>query len=80
MRPLLVGGRHPSVEISLQFLQRTIDLLPEGPPIEFIQHRLVESFPDPVGLRMPRRGPGVINVLHRRVQLGSFADSAKTVR
>lgn len=67
MRALLVVFFHPDIEIDLQLLLRPIDLLPERDAIELVQHRLVEPLADPVGLGMPRLGPGVINVLHGQI-------------
>ena len=37
--------------------------------MELIEHRLVETFADPVGLRAPGLGLGVLDVLHGQVQL-----------
>jgi hypothetical protein len=66
--PLLVVLLQPVIQVGLQLVQGPIDLLPERHPIQFVQHRLVEPFTDPVGLGMPGLRAGVIDVLHREVQ------------
>lgn len=70
---------HPGIEIRLQLLQRSIDLFPERHAIELVQHRLVEALADPVRLRMPRLGPGVINVLHGQIEFVLMALRGPTV-
>lgn len=64
MRPVLVVLLQPVIQVGLQLVQCPIDLLPERHPVEFVQHRLVEPFTDPVGLGMPRLGARVVDVLH----------------
>lgn len=68
MGALLVIFRDPSIEIGLQLLHRPIDLFPEGYAIELAQHGLMEALANPVGLRMPRLGLGVVNVLNDQVE------------
>ena len=67
MRSLLVVLPQPGVQVSLQLLQRAIDLLPEGHAIQLVQHGLVEPFADPVRLGMPGLRAGMINVLGREI-------------
>ena len=68
MRPLLVRLLQPRIQVGLEVRQRPIDLLAERHAVEFVQHRLVEPFTDPVGLGMPRLGARVLDVLHRQVE------------
>jgi len=42
---------------------------PEGDPVKLVEHGLVEALDDGVGLRALGLGAGVIDVLHRQVQL-----------
>ena len=79
MGPPVVIVRHPPVEIGLELLQRPIDLLPKRHAIELIQHSLVEPLADPVRLRMPGLGPGMINVLHGEIQFVLMALVGPTV-
>ena len=69
MRSLLVVFDQPSVEVDLQLVQAFVDLLAEGDLIELFEDRLVEAFTDTVGLRTPRFGSRMINVLNCQVQL-----------
>ena len=41
----------PSVEVGLQLLDRSVELLAKGNPIELIESRLVEALDDAIGLR-----------------------------
>ena len=68
MGPLLIVFFEPGIEIGLQLLQRSIDLLPKRDAIEFIQHGLVEPLTDSIRLRMTRLGPRMIDVLHGEIQ------------
>ena len=51
MWPLLIVLADPQIEISLQFVDRTIHLFPERDTVELVEHRSVEAFADAVGLR-----------------------------
>ncbi|ULA58269.1 MAG: hypothetical protein LZF60_50001 [Nitrospira sp.] len=55
-----------------------LDLLPKRYAATLVQHRLVETLTDPVGLGMPDLGAHVIDVLDRDVQfvLMAFPDPA----
>jgi hypothetical protein len=68
MGPLLVVLLQPTIQVSLQFLQCPIDLLPERDTIEFMEHSLMEPFADPVGLRMPGLRSRVIDILDRQIE------------
>src|SRR5262249_54501149 len=59
----------PRIEIGLQFGKRAIELLAEGNAVELVQQRLVEPLTNAVGLRAPRLGARVIDVLDRKVEL-----------
>jgi hypothetical protein len=69
MCSILVVVANPVIQISLQFLQRGVQLVPEGHPVKLIQNRFVEALVDAVCLRVKRLGFGVINVVERQVQL-----------
>ena len=69
MGSCLVVLCHPSVEIGLQLIDRHIDPLAEGNAIELIEHCFVEALANAVGLRAPRFGPGMVDILDRQVQL-----------
>lgn len=71
MRPPFVVLLHPRIQVGLEFLQRSIDLLSERHAVQLVQHRFVEPFTDPVGLRMPRLGARVIDVFHGEVQFAT---------
>lgn len=58
----------PGIEIELQLLQRSIDLLAERDPVELIQHRLVKPLADPIGLGMPGLGACVMDILDRQIE------------
>jgi len=51
MRSRIIEFGKPSVEVGLQRLDRSVELLSEGDPIELIEGRLVETLDDAVGLR-----------------------------
>ena len=59
---------HPGAEVGLQVVNGLIDLLAEGDAIELVEHCLVESLDDAVGLRALCLGPGVIDVLDGQVE------------
>ena len=68
MRPVLVVGSDPVVEIGLQLGDRAIDFLPESDAVELVQYGLVEPLDDAVGLRVLGLGARVIDVLDRKVE------------
>jgi hypothetical protein len=59
----------PSVEIGLEFDDRTVDLLSEGHAVELVQHGLMEALDDAVGLRTFGLGTRMVNVLDRQIKL-----------
>src|SRR6202035_2244531 len=50
MGPPLVIVDEPSIEVILQLVDRPIDLLAEGDPVELVQHSAMEALADAVGL------------------------------
>src|SRR5436190_610607 len=58
----------PRVEIALQFGNRSIDFLAEDDTVELVQHRLVESLNNAIGLRALGLGAGMIDVLERQIE------------
>lgn len=79
MGTLLVVLLYPRIQVGLEFLQRSIDLLPKRYAVELVQHRFVEPFTDPVGLGMLRLGARVIDVFHGEVQFVLMALRGPTV-
>ena len=69
MRSDLVGVDQPGIEIGLQLVQRAIDLLAEGDPIELVQDGAVKALADAVGLRALGLGAAVVDVLDREIEL-----------
>src|SRR4029077_3568825 len=54
----------PGIEVSLQLLDASVDTFAERHLIELLQDGLVEALADAVGLRAPRLGAAVVDVLH----------------
>lgn len=79
MRSVLTVFLHPRIEISLQPLQRPIDLLPKRDPIEFIEHGFMEALADPIGLGMSCLGSGMVDVLHGQVEFIFMAFGCPTI-
>src|SRR5687767_3443495 len=69
MRPLLIVLLQPVIDVGLQILDRTIQPLTKGHAIELILHRAMKSFTDTVGLGRVSLGSGMIDILHRKVEL-----------
>ena len=65
---LIVFGE-PGVEIGLQLIDLAVELLSKRHTIELVEQGLVEAFADAVGLRAPRLGTCVIDVLDGQVKL-----------
>jgi hypothetical protein len=61
MCALLIVAGDPGIEVGLQLLDAAVDPLAEGDLVEFLQHRLVKTFADAVGLWTPRLGSGVVD-------------------
>ena len=69
MGSLFVVKLYPLVQVRLQLVDRLIEFLPKGYPVELIEHRLVKPLTDPVGLRTLCLGARMIDVLQRQIQL-----------
>ena len=69
MGPRLIVVLDPSIQIGLQFVDRTIHLLAERNTVELIEHGLVEALADAVCLRALGLGARVIDVLDREIEL-----------
>ena len=69
MGSVIVVIKQPFVQIFLEFIQVAIELFAERDLIELLQNGLVETFTNPVGLRMPGLGFGVVDVVDRQIQL-----------
>src|SRR5262245_27226889 len=69
MWPLLIVLDEPGVELGLKLLDPAVELLAERHAVELIEQRLVEALADAIGLRAPRLGACVIDILHREVEL-----------
>jgi hypothetical protein len=65
----LIVFRDPRIQAGLQLVDRTVHLFAERNTIEFVEHGLVESFTDAVGLRALGLGARVIDVLDREIEL-----------
>ena len=69
VRPFLVVALDPTIEVALEFGDRSIDLLSEGDAVELIEHGLVEPLGDSVGLWALGLGARVVDVLERQIEL-----------
>src|SRR5438477_13172061 len=69
MRSTIVVFDQPGVEISLQLVDRVIDLLAERDPVKLVQDSAMEALADPVGLRALGLCAAVIDVLNCKIEL-----------
>jgi hypothetical protein len=69
MGPRFIELAHPEVEVGLKVLDCRVDLLAEGYAVEFVEHGLVETLDDAVGLRALGLGSGVVDVLDCQIEL-----------
>ena len=69
MGPVLIVQFQPAVQVDLELIERSVDLLSKCDSIEFIEHGLVKTFTDTVGLGTLGLGARVIDIFHRQVQL-----------
>src|SRR5579884_2287764 len=69
MRTQFIVLCEPGVKVGLQIVDCAIELLAEGHPIELVERGRVEALADAVGLRALRLGAGMVDVLHRQVEL-----------
>ena len=63
MRALGVVAFHPVIGISLQLVERVIQLSPKGARVELVLDGLMEALTDAVGLRALRLGACVLDAL-----------------
>src|SRR6478752_3891012 len=68
MRARFVVRRHPNIEIILQLVDGSIDLLAERHTVELIEHGSMEALADSVGLRALGLGPRMIDVLDGEIE------------
>src|SRR6516225_2720897 len=69
MGPLLVVSGDPRIKVSLQLVDRAVDLFAERHPVELIQNGAMEALADAICLRALGLGSAVIDVLDREVEL-----------
>ena len=69
MRAFCVVALHPRIDVSLQFVERVIQLASECAGIELVLDRLMEALTDAIGLRVFGFGARVIDVLYRQLEL-----------
>ena len=69
VRPVLIVCHQPGLQVSLQLLERAIQLLSERDAVELILYSPVEALADAIGLRRPCFGLGMVNVLDGQVEL-----------
>ena len=71
VRPPFIVLLQPGVQVHLQVLQAAVELLAKQEAVAFVLRGLVEPFTDASGLGVDGPGPGVVDVLHRQVELAS---------
>jgi hypothetical protein len=69
MGSLLVVVDEPDVEVGLQLLDRLVDLLSEGDPVEFVEDGAMEALANTIGLRAFGLGAAVVDVLDGQIEL-----------
>src|SRR5256886_17247743 len=69
MRSPLIVVDEPGVEVALQLVDRLVDLLAEGDPVELVQDGAMEALADSVRLWALGLGAAVIDVLDREIEL-----------
>jgi len=66
--PLVVVDE-PDVEVGLQLVDRLVDLLAEGDPVEFVEDGAMEALANTIGLRAFGLGAAVVDVLDGQIEL-----------
>jgi hypothetical protein len=66
MGPLLIVFRHPMV---VQLADRRVDPLAKGDAVELVEHGLVVSFDDAIGLWALGVGSSVVDILDGEIEL-----------
>ena len=80
MRSFFIVQLNPRVQIALKFFECFVDLFTKRDSVELIEHRLVKTLTDPIGLGTLGLGPGVVDVFHRQVQLIFMAVAPAVLR
>src|SRR5437868_14574006 len=73
MGPFLVVFGNPGIQVSLQLVERAIDLLAEHYPVELVKDGAMEALADAVGLRALGLGAGVVDALDKSEIDSAFA-------
>src|SRR4029434_3188243 len=76
MRPELIVFGNPGIEVGLQLVDRSVNLLSECQAIELVEYGAMKALADAVGLRALGLGAGVVDVLARQVELVFVAGAA----
>ena len=69
MRPAFIVLADPLIYVNLQLLQIPVQRLPKGNAVELVLHGSVKPLANAVGLRVSCLGTGMIDILHRQIQL-----------
>src|ERR1700730_14337975 len=69
MRSQFIVLPEPAIEVGLQLFDAGVDLAAKRHHVKLIEHGPVEALDDAIGLGAFDLGAGVIDVLHRQVQL-----------
>ena len=66
--PVIVVDQ-PGVEVGLQLVDRVVDLLTEGNPVELVEDGAMEALANAIGLRALGLGAAVVDVLNGEIEL-----------
>ena len=66
--PVIVVDQ-PGVEVGLQLVDRVVDLLAEGNPVELVEDGAMEALANAIGLRALGLGAAVVDVLNGEIEL-----------
>ena len=69
MRSPLVVVDEAGVEVALQLVDRLVDLLAEGDPVELVQDGAMEALANAISLRALGLGAAVVDVLNGEIEL-----------
>src|SRR6516165_9002631 len=69
VRAPLVVVDEPGVEVALQLVDRAVDLLAEGNPVELVEDGAMEALANAIGLRALGLGAGMVDVLNGEIEL-----------
>jgi len=68
MSAVAIESHSPSIQVSLQFFNRQVNLAGECHLVEFLQDNPVKPLTDALGLRIVVFDPGVFNVVQRQIE------------